>query len=586
MSFSTNDFQTTFSILPQADKELLLADLVGSFAQQHLNVVPPQGGTPLDRLSTLCTDLYFNGYQRHPSPIPSVTFLPSEHVPASTPEPPNDTSNGEPLPPIQEEIGNSHSHPDVEGNVAMRDASPTPVPSQPVNSSSHVTTEAPIMTPNPLSATSAVEPGTTAAAGVIRQPGSGDSHRVQPYPSPSTQQPVAEPTSISFDGIPLGVRMQGVKDARQQYKKQRVRRDRRPTTEFMANKKAQIGDDLYHKVLDGTMTLEQAMGPGYSVQQDPDRVKLISVPRTVGQRGFTKALRLHYQHLIHVSRAEFAGGVPASVAAKYNQHTNCPTPTRFGIDWSQTLKSKWNREAQWVFAEDFVLHIDQYRQLFDLPDYAANVNSVYNQFTDLLGSIRDSAQARSREEGCDDAITRASDKNLQNRLRRKLGCRLRVCHDVKALRPYYEFLNKVGPEGMSDEETDAEDQKVLPKALCGTIVREPRYRSAKCRALVRLLDRIKEVQDTSTLINPVRSSTASICPRKRDSGQYSLRPTPVGLPKLLYSDAFIKEVEEGTGFDLQYTNTYEDLTFPPALPEELLKNLKISADELTRMFQC
>ncbi|CAG8650493.1 13682_t:CDS:2, partial [Acaulospora colombiana] len=222
--------------------------------------------------------------------------------------------------------------------------------------------------------------------------------------------------------------------------------------------------------------------------------------------------------------------------------------------------------------------------LRNLSDTLINTNPCLTFRTTLETSIACTTSSPASLEVSEMKQMRSQKRKALMMLSQKLGRRLRVCHDVKDLRGYYQLVNEIGGDGMSDEETDPEDMKVLPRKRCGVIVREPRYRSAKYRAFMRLLDSIQKVQDESTLIKPIKTTGAST--RTKDCNQHARRITPTGLPKLLYSDEFIKEVEESTGFDLKYTDRWSKLEFPPKLPHALLKNLKITEDELKRMFDC
>ncbi|CAG8735274.1 3744_t:CDS:2, partial [Acaulospora colombiana] len=279
-----------------ADLQSAVSGALMALTTRQQDNSPHQQVLTLDQLSGLDANILFNGFNR-PGPLaaPPVTS-PPEH-----PSNPTAPDLAHPVHGDQDHAQNEPDHPMREG---------TPAPSAPLAPPQPESTTPIAMAPRTPDATA------EASAGAAGRRGRGAHKRPAPYPSASEERPNL-PNSLSFDAVPIQLRVQGMKDPRHRFMSQRVRRDRRPTIEFMANKKDQIGDEKYHQVLAGIITLEQAMGPDYSVQQDPDRGKLISVPRTVTQRGFTKALRLHYHYLVQSSIAVFPEGVPLATAGSY-----------------------------------------------------------------------------------------------------------------------------------------------------------------------------------------------------------------------------------------------------------------------------
>jgi hypothetical protein len=80
------------------------------------------------------------------------------------------------------------------------------------------------------------------------------------------------------------------------------------------------------------------------------------------------------------------------VALAYNGVTDPPSATRFAIDWSTDIGSKWNKAARDFFTVHFVCHVDEYKRNCSLPDWASEKTAVYNNFSELLKAMKATAK--------------------------------------------------------------------------------------------------------------------------------------------------------------------------------------------------
>jgi hypothetical protein len=155
------------------------------------------------------------------------------------------------------------------------------------------------------------------------------------------------------------------------------------------------------------------------------------------------------------------------------------------------------------------------------------------------------------------------------------------------LNVHHEFLQEVGLDIISDEETDDEQQPRPSGEKRHVKVLQPCYRSQSCRAFVRLLDRIRVAQIKDNWAEPnskAREEALAKIPESSDSSKYSNRKPRYGRPKKLFSQTYLDKMA-GLGIDVGATKKFDDtLKFPPQLSELLLRQLQMSQAELNGLF--
>ncbi|PVF91170.1 hypothetical protein CPB86DRAFT_803021 [Serendipita vermifera] len=327
-----------------------------------------------------------------------------------------------------------------------------------------------------------------------------------------------------------------------------------------------LSDDLYYKVKSGEVNIWDAMGPDWVLESDPDKDLLIHKPRNPKQIAFAAAVRWHYELLIEGSLNTFPYGIITSLQAQeYDLDTNPPSATHFAIDWNTDIGSEWNLACRNFFAANFVLHIKQYQNHFDLPSYATNQVTVFDQFSQLLKVIR--TQVKQRESWDDNLDTNvaACQKRHNDEKQAKYHARLETCRSIGWLQDYFPLVSDIGLEGISDEETDDERQKTSNGACCTKVLRL-RYRSEEYKKFMRLLDAIKQTQEDATSINFNLTQAAKRLKKrvaKIDTKRKSRRNGPIGKPVQLYSEEYLQEAQIlGKGL-------------PPTLPEDLVIRMQI-----------
>lgn len=84
---------------------------------------------------------------------------------------------------------------------------------------------------------------------------------------------------LDFNLIPPSMRVAGSHSSLSKYRKRKVRSSQIPSDRFLAKKRYTLGEKKYQQVRAGEMSIYDAMGPGYSLQKDPDTELLASIPR-------------------------------------------------------------------------------------------------------------------------------------------------------------------------------------------------------------------------------------------------------------------------------------------------------------------
>ncbi|KAG1877158.1 hypothetical protein C8R48DRAFT_590945, partial [Suillus tomentosus] len=135
----------------------------------------------------------------------------------------------------------------------------------------------------------------------------------------------------------------------------------------------------------------------------------------------------------------------------------CCTAENFKIDILGMPKSKWNISATKVFARDFVAHHPSF-----------NIDSVQTAFCTHLRSLKRSF----KQAGLDNVALSARQKEDRRKERKCLlyhRC-LDTAHAVSDLHPHIMMLMRIGPDGMSSDETANENNvpqyRILGRHWC------------------------------------------------------------------------------------------------------------------------
>ncbi|KAJ8583682.1 hypothetical protein M405DRAFT_692126, partial [Rhizopogon salebrosus TDB-379] len=123
----------------------------------------------------------------------------------------------------------------------------------------------------------------------------------------------------------------------------------------------------------------------------------------------------------------------------------CCTVENFTVDILGKPKSQWNVSATKIFASDFVAHH---------PNY--NVDNILKAFATHLRSLKRAFQRT----GLDDAALKARQKDDRRKERKRslYYRRLDVAREVSDLRHHVQMLMRIGPDGMSSDETANENE--------------------------------------------------------------------------------------------------------------------------------
>ncbi|KAJ3912800.1 MAG: hypothetical protein NXY57DRAFT_858235, partial [Lentinula lateritia] len=96
-----------------------------------------------------------------------------------------------------------------------------------------------------------------------------------------------------------------------------------------------------------------------------------------------------------------------------------------------------------------------------------------------------------------------------------------------------DLLNRIGPDGMSEDEEDgSKDQPQF-------IVLTPQWRALELTMLLRKLDKLHMLMRTKGRTRPSKGSAPRLRIIKSDPVYFPDRPAPIGLPMNLYSAAWL-----------------------------------------------
>ncbi|KAG2747845.1 hypothetical protein P692DRAFT_20848939 [Suillus brevipes Sb2] len=149
----------------------------------------------------------------------------------------------------------------------------------------------------------------------------------------------------------------------------------------------------------------------------------------------------------------------------------CCTVENFTIEILGTPKSTWNISASKVFARDFVAHY---------PDY--QYDAVKKAFSTHVRSLKRAYKQAALDEAASKA--RQKEDRRKERKRSLYHRRLDVARAVSDLRPHVSMLTRIGPDGMSSDET-ANENDVPQYRILGR-----HWRSLEVTAWLRIFDAI------------------------------------------------------------------------------------------------
>ncbi|KAG1854901.1 hypothetical protein F4604DRAFT_1591062 [Suillus subluteus] len=140
----------------------------------------------------------------------------------------------------------------------------------------------------------------------------------------------------------------------------------------------------------------------------------------------------------------------------------CCTTENFAIEILGTPKSAWNVSATKVFARDFVAH---------------HPNSQYDTVKKAFSTHLRSLKRAYKQAGLDEAALKARQKEDRRKERKRSVCihdmifeRLDIARAVSDLRSHVSMLARIGPDGMSSDETanenDVPQYRILGRNWC------------------------------------------------------------------------------------------------------------------------
>ncbi|KAG2144068.1 hypothetical protein BD769DRAFT_1347862 [Suillus cothurnatus] len=149
----------------------------------------------------------------------------------------------------------------------------------------------------------------------------------------------------------------------------------------------------------------------------------------------------------------------------------CCTVEDFAVDIFGTPKSTWNISATKVFARDFVAHYPN-----------SEYNAVKRAFSTHLRSLR----CTYKQAGLDEAALKARQKEDRRKERKRslYHRRLDIACAVSDLQPHVSMLTRIGPDGMSSDET-ANENDVPQYRILGR-----NWRSLEVTSWLRVFDAI------------------------------------------------------------------------------------------------
>ncbi|KAG1848583.1 hypothetical protein C8R48DRAFT_750332 [Suillus tomentosus] len=149
----------------------------------------------------------------------------------------------------------------------------------------------------------------------------------------------------------------------------------------------------------------------------------------------------------------------------------CCTVENFTVEILGTPKSAWNVSATKVFARDFVAH---------------HPNSQYDAVKKAFSTHLRSLKRAFKQAGLDEAASNARHKEDRRKERKRslYHRRLDIARTVSDLRSHISMLTRIGPDGMSSDETANENNVPQYRILAR------HWRSLEVTAWLRIFDAI------------------------------------------------------------------------------------------------